>query len=102
MSSHADSIVVGDGCFDLRGKAVGVAGVVAVVVGGESGSVCWIRSSRCRGGDVLDVVVVDNNWLLWLGNVLEGGDEVVGGVCRIVCGVIDKVSEVEADARHGR
>lgn len=52
--------------------------------------------------NILDVVFVHYYWLLCLGNDLEGGDEVGGGVCWVVCSVCNEIFEVESDVRHGR
>ena len=77
--------------FDAR-----MVAVVGVTVGGDCKCSCGGWRSK-----VLDVVVVNYCGWLGLGNVLEDGVDVGGGV-GIVGGVGDEFVDVEAGARHGR
>ena len=97
FDAHFGAVVVGDGSFDAREMVVGVAVVVAVVVGCKGGGVVWACRTRCHGG-VLDVVVVNYYWLLGLGDSADGVHD--GGCIWISLRIGEEGVKVEVSARH--
>ena len=98
FDAHFGAVVVGDGSFDAREMVVGVAVVVAVVVGCKGGGVVWACRTRCRGG-VLDVVVVNYYWLLGLGDSADGVHD--GGCIWSSLPIGEEGVKVEVSARTG-